>query len=87
MSGLRPPDDEPIRVAAPRPNKHRRPPRRRTVDATGAGLTLIVVIALCAVLGAYVGRQVGAATSGAIIGGFAGLLAGFAAIYARYREL
>jgi hypothetical protein len=86
MPGLRPPDDEPIRVAAPRP-KPRQPPKRRTVDATGAGLTLIVIVALCAALGDYAGRQVGAAISGAIIGGFAGLLAGFTAIYLRYRDL
>jgi uncharacterized protein YcfJ len=86
VSGLRPPDDEPIRVAAPRP-KPRRPPKRRAVDATGAGLTLIVIIVLGGALGDYAGRHAGAAISGAILGGFAGLLAGFAAIYLRYRDL
>ncbi|MDX6684364.1 MAG: hypothetical protein QOF86_492 [Baekduia sp.] len=84
---LRPPDDARIPVATPRSRRHERPPKRRATDATGAGPTLIVVIALFAVGGDYAGRQFGAATSGAIVGGFVGLLSGFAAIYLRYRDL
>jgi hypothetical protein len=87
VPGLRPPDDERISVGAPRPSRRQRQPKRRGSDASGAGLTLIVVIALFAALGDYGGRHIGAATSGAIVGGFVGLLAGFGAIYLRYREL
>jgi hypothetical protein len=87
MPGLRQPEDERISVAAPRPPRRQRAPRRRGADASGAGLTLIVVIALFAALGDYGARHIGAAASGAIVGGFLGLLVGFAAIYLRYREL
>jgi hypothetical protein len=87
VPGIRQPDDERIPVGAPRPPRRERPPKRRGADASGAGLTLIVVIAAFAALGDYGGRHIGAATSGAILGGFVGLLAGFGAIYVRYREL
>ncbi len=87
MAGIRQPDDERIHVAAPRPPQREQPKRRRAADASGAGLTLIVVIVLFAFGGDFAGRQLGVSTAGALTGGFLGLLAGFAGIYWRYRDL
>lgn len=62
-------------------------PRRSRVDASGAGLTLLVLIALAALLGGWVGSRFGLATSGAIMGGVLGLPLAFAGVYARYKSL
>jgi hypothetical protein len=87
MAGIKQPDDERIHVAAPRPPRRARPPRRRGVDASGAGLTLLVVIALFAAGGDYLGGRFDVSAAGALVGGFVGLLVGFAGIYWRYRDL
>jgi ferric-dicitrate binding protein FerR (iron transport regulator) len=87
MGSVRQPEDERIPVAAPRPARHERSPRRRLVDASGAGLTLIVIIAAFALLGAWAGGTIGIPIAGALATGFLGLLAGFAGIYWRYRDL
>jgi hypothetical protein len=87
MPGLRPPDDERIPVAAPRAARHRPERRNGVVDATGAGLVVIVVIAAFAALGAWLGNLIGVPIAGALMLGFVGLLVGFAGIYWRYRDL
>jgi 3-oxoacyl-(acyl-carrier-protein) synthase len=87
-SCLRVPREERIPVGAPR--RARRPAqhsRSGVVDASGAGLTLIVLVAIVAALGALIGHQVGLELSGAIAGTTLGLPAAFAAIYLRYRNL
>lgn len=86
-SCLRAPGAERIPVGAPRPRHHLQHARGDVVDASGAGLTLIVLVAIVAALGALVGHQVGLDISGAIVGATLGLPAGFAAIYLRYRQL
>ncbi|HEY4095480.1 MAG TPA: AtpZ/AtpI family protein [Baekduia sp.] len=87
MAGIRQPDDERIPVAAPRPPRRAGSPRRRATDASGAGLTLIVAIALFAVGGDFAGGQLNISIAGALVGGFVGLLAGFTGIYWLHRDL
>jgi hypothetical protein len=88
VPGLRPPDDDPIRVGAPRPSRRAERPARRRVDPTDAGLVPLVLAALLAAGGAFVANKlVGAGVSGAIVGGVVGLLLGFVAIYQRYSDL
>jgi hypothetical protein len=57
------------------------------VDATDAGLTFIVVLALTGAAGAWAGSQLGLMISGAILGVTLGLPAAFAATYLRYKQL
>lgn len=58
------------------------------VDATGAGMTVIVVTGAFAALGAWVGSFVGLVpVAGGILLGFIGLLAGVCAVIWRYRYL
>jgi hypothetical protein len=88
VPGLRPPDDERIPVAAPRPPLHGHTPRRGVVDATGAGMIVIVVTAAFAALGAWAGGFVGLVpVAGGVMLGFVGLLAGVSAVVWRYRSL
>lgn len=88
---MRPPPDETqerIPVAGPRPATGQPAGRRRPIDdASGAGITTLVVIGLCATGGALIGSQAELATSGGILGCFFGVVAGFAATYLRYRNL
>lgn len=86
-SCLRVPCEERIPVGAPRPPRRSQHVRSGVVDASGAGLTLIVLVAIVAALGALIGHQVGLELSGAIAGATLGLPAAFAAIYLRYRSL
>jgi hypothetical protein len=86
-SCLRAPVDERIPVGASRPVRCPREAQHGVVDATGAGLTLIVLVGIFIVLGALAGDQVALATSGAIVGGTLGLPMAFAAIYLRYKNL
>jgi uncharacterized YccA/Bax inhibitor family protein len=87
VSGIRQPDDDRIPVAAPRLPRTPRRPRRGVVDATGAGLIVIVVTAAIAALGWWLGRLIGMRWPGALIGGYIGLLLGLTAIRWRYRSL
>jgi hypothetical protein len=88
VPGLRPPEDEPIRVGAPRPSNRAERPVRRRVDPTDAGLVPLVLAALFAAGGALLASQLaGAGVSGAIVGGMVGLFLGFFAIYQRYTDL
>jgi bifunctional ADP-heptose synthase (sugar kinase/adenylyltransferase) len=88
VPGLRPPDDERIPVAAPRPPQRDYRPRRGVQDATGAGLTIIVVGAAFAALGAWLSGKLGLAPlAGAILLGFAGVVLGFVAVFVRFRSL
>jgi hypothetical protein len=87
VPGLRPPDEERIPVAAPRPPRHEHPRRSGVVDASGAGLIALVITAAFAALGEWLGSLIGIPIAGALILGFTGLLVGFAGIYWRYREL
>lgn len=75
-----------VPVAAPR-SSQRSASEHQRVDASGAGLVLLVLIVLAALLGAWVGDLFGVATSGAIMGGVLGLPLGFAGVYARYKSL
>lgn len=76
-----------VLVAAPRPSRRRPTASRHIVDASGAGLTFIVVVCLVAALGAWVGGRFGLALSGAILGETLGLPIAFSAIYLRYKNL
>lgn len=88
MSGLRPPDDDPIRVGAPRPSRRAERPARRRVDPTDAGLVPLALATLLAAGGAFAANGlVGAGVSGAIVGGAIGLVLGFLAIYRKYLDL
>ena len=87
MSALRPPDDEPIRVAAPRDTRPRPAPRKGVVDATDAGLTAIAICVICVVALGFLGSLFGVPIAGAVMGGVAGAPAGFLAAYVRYRKL
>lgn len=88
MPGLRPPDDEPIRVGAPRPSRREERPATKRVDPTDAGLLPLVLAALFAAGGAWVADKLaGAAVSGAIVGGVFGLVLGFVAMYKKYTDL
>jgi hypothetical protein len=85
---LRPPDDDPVRVGAPRPSSRVDRPKRRRVDPTDAGLIPLVFAALLAAGGALGADKVAEApVSGAIVGGVVGLVLGFAATYKRYSDL
>ncbi|MCW2994844.1 MAG: hypothetical protein JWQ18_2339 [Conexibacter sp.] len=57
------------------------------VDASGAGLVLIVLNAVAVMAGWWVGARFGAAVSGAIMGGVLGLPAAFTGVYIRYKSL
>jgi hypothetical protein len=88
VPGLRPPDEEPIRVGAPRPSHREERPARRRVDPTDAGLLPLVLAALFAAGGAFVADKLaGAGVSGAIVGGVVGLVLGFVAMYEKYTDL
>lgn len=88
MSGLRPPDDDSIRVGAPRPSSHTERPARRRVDPTDAGLVPLVLAALLAAGGAFAANKLaGAGVSGAIVGGAVGLFLGLLAMYKKYSDL
>jgi uncharacterized YccA/Bax inhibitor family protein len=87
VPGLRPPDEDRIPVAAPRPPRVTRTPRPGVVDATGAGLTVIVVAAVVGVLGRWLGGRVGVPWAGTMTGAFVGLMLGLWAIYLRYRSV
>jgi hypothetical protein len=76
-----------IPVAAPRPSRRSPRPGPERVDASGAGLVLLVLIVLCAAAGWWVGARLGAPSSGAIMGGVLGLPAAFAGVYLRYKRL
>lgn len=88
MPGLRPPDDDPIRVGAPRPSSRAERPARRRVDPTDAGLVPLVLAALFAGGGAFTANKlVGAGVSGAIVCGLIGLFLGLVAMYNKYNDL
>jgi hypothetical protein len=89
MADRRDEDRARIAVAAPRlPTRQLQGRGGRPVgSASEAGLSLIAVIALVAVVGWAVGGKLGAEVAGALVGGFVGLVAGFAATYLRYRDL
>jgi hypothetical protein len=87
VPGIRQPDEDRIPVAAPRPPRVSRTPRRGVVDATGAGLILAVIVAAFAELGWRLGGLIGIRWPGVLVGGFIGLLLGLWAIYWRYRSL
>lgn len=88
MPGLKPPDDDPIRVGVPRPSRRAERPARRRVDPTDAGLVPLGLAALFAAGGAFVASKiVGAGVSGAIVGGVVGLVLGLVAMYRRYSDL
>jgi bifunctional ADP-heptose synthase (sugar kinase/adenylyltransferase) len=88
VPGLRPPDDERVPVAAPRPPRRGHVPRRGVVDATGAGMMVIVITAAFAALGAWAGGFIGLVpVAGGIVLGFVGVLAGVSAVAWRYRSL
>jgi len=58
------------------------------VDATGAGMIVIVITAAFAALGAWAGSLVGLVpVAGGVVLGFVGLLAGVSAVVWRYRSL
>ncbi|UTI63936.1 AtpZ/AtpI family protein [Paraconexibacter antarcticus] len=89
---MRPSPDETqerIPVAAPRPAASQPPGHRHRPldDASGAGITTLVVIALCTAAGALIGEQAGLGTSGGLVGCFFGVVGGFTATYVRYRDL
>jgi hypothetical protein len=87
-SSLRPPDDDPIRVGAPRPSHRAKRAARKRVDPTDAGLIPLVLAALIAAGGAVVaGKLADAAVSGAIAGGAVGLVLGSVAMYKKYTDL
>jgi hypothetical protein len=62
-------------------------PRGPRADAATAGITLAVVMAICAVAGYGLGSLVGLAVPLGLIGLFAGLVGGLAVVYARFRRL
>jgi hypothetical protein len=78
---------ERIPVGAPRPASRAAPRRSERVDASGAGLVLLVLIAAASAAGAWLGGRFGVAISGAILGGVLGLPVAFAGVYARYKRL
>jgi hypothetical protein len=57
------------------------------LDASGAGLTLLVIAGALVAGGAWLGHAFGASVAGGLVGGFFGVVLGFVAIYARYRTL
>lgn len=77
---------ERIPVAAPRPSRCAEHTLNERDDTSGAGLVLLVLIALAAVAGGWIGSRLGVAISGAIMGGVLGLPAAFAGVYVRYRR-
>lgn len=85
-SCLAAPEPDRIPVAAERLSR-RREARSGVVDATDAGLTFLVVLALAGAAGALAGSQLGLTISGAILGVTIGLPAAFAATYLRYKQL
>jgi hypothetical protein len=88
VAGIRQPDDERIPVAAPRPPRRGHKPRRGVVDASGAGLMVIVITGAFAALGWWLAGLVGLAPlAGAFPFGFVGLVAGVSAVIWRYRSL
>jgi hypothetical protein len=76
-----------IPVAAPRPSRRPAPSRHGRVDASGAGLVLLVLIVLSAAAGGWVGARLGATAPGAIMGGVLGLPVAFAGVYLRYKRV
>jgi hypothetical protein len=84
MSALRPPDDEPVRVAAPRAARAGRAPRRGVEDNSGAGLTGVAIFAIVVAALGFLGNFVGAPIAGAIVGVVVGVPASFIAMYARW---
>lgn len=78
---------ERIPVGAPRPPSRPAPGDTERVDASGAGLVLLVLIAAASAAGAWLGGRFGVAISGAILGGVLGLPIAFAGVYARYTRL
>ena len=87
MPGLRPPEDERIPVAAPRPPQRSYRPSRGVQDASGAGLILIAIATAFTALGYWLGGKVGAPMPGAIVIGFVGVVLGLGAVYWRFRSL
>lgn len=85
---MRPQEPEHIPVARPRVNeRYRSREVGGRLDASGAGLTAIVIAAIFVVAGTWTGDKLDAAVAGGLVGGLIGLVAGFAAIYARYSAL
>jgi hypothetical protein len=77
---------ERIPVGAPRPSRRPAPRQRDRVDASGAGLVLLVVIVLFAAAGAWLGDRFDVAISGAIMGAVLGLPMAFAGVYLRFKN-
>lgn len=77
---------ERIPVGAPRPPRRPAPQHRERVDASGAGLVLLVVIVLFAAAGAWLGDRFGVGVSGAIMGAVLGLPMAFAGVYLRFKN-
>jgi hypothetical protein len=76
-----------IPVAAPRASGRPRSSSLGRVDASGAGLVLLVLIILFAAAGGWIGARLGTPIAGAIMGAFLGLPASFAGVYVRYRRI
>lgn len=76
-----------IPVAAPRVSRRHSPSCPERVDASGAGLVLLVLILLFAAAGGWVGARFDTPIAGAIMGGVLGLPASFAGVYVRYKHL
>lgn len=76
-----------IPVAAPRATGRPRAPTLGRVDASGAGLVLLVLIVLFAAAGGWIGARLSMPIAGAITGAFLGLPASFAGVYARYKRV
>lgn len=81
-------DRDAVPVGRPRPEARvARVQTHRPQSASGAGVTIICVIALFALGGWQGGRLIDVPAAGALLGGFVGVIAAFAAIYVRFRDL
>lgn len=76
-----------VPVAIQRASQRTSPAPPSRVDASGAGLVLIVLVALGVAGGWWIGARFGIAISGAIMGGVLALPAAFTGVYIRYKSI